>query len=138
MAIDRDAPIGVTYTESIASGVGNSFTVNVPSRAIVTFVIAAAAADFDADGDIDGADFLAWQAGYGLESGAGRSQGDANGDGAVNGADLILWRTQVGQSSAALEPGITVPEPAVLALASLGAIALDLRWIARLHAAMSS
>jgi hypothetical protein len=79
-------------------------------------------ADFDGDGDVDGADFLTWQRGNGISSGASPAQGDANGDMAVNGADLAVFRMQFGQTG-----GVSaVPEPAttLLALAaSLGAVA---------------
>lgn len=67
---------------------------------------AAGNADFDGDGDVDGRDFLAWQRGFGIASGASLAQGDANGDGAVNAADLEFWSDQYGASSnmyAALE-----------------------------------
>ncbi len=54
-------------------------------------------ADFDSDGDIDGADFLAWQRGFGiLAPNASPSDGDANGDQAINGVDLGIWESQFG------------------------------------------
>ena len=53
-------------------------------------------ADFDNDGDADGADFLAWQRSNGLATGATKAQGDANSDGAVNADDLALWKSQFG------------------------------------------
>lgn len=81
-------------------------------------------ADFDGDGDVDGQDFLTWQRGFGITSGASLIQGDANGDGAVNVDDLGFWSDQYGVNSnmyAALEqtqgmqpPGFfahSVPEP---------------------------
>jgi hypothetical protein len=55
-------------------------------------------ADFDADTDVDGADFLAWQRGFGLSSGAAKSDGDATGDGAVRGGDLAAWQSTFGDS----------------------------------------
>jgi hypothetical protein len=63
-------------------------------------------ADFDADGDVDGQDFLRWQTGVG-KIGAMRHDGDSNGDGAVNQADLAVWRQQFGST---MTTG--VPEPA--------------------------
>lgn len=50
--------------------------------------------DFDGDNDVDGSDFLAWQRGFGLTSGAAPGDGDANGDGAVDAADLTVWDDQ--------------------------------------------
>ena len=48
-------------------------------------------ADFDLDADVDGADFLASQPGFGLISGAEHSEGDADGNEAVDGQDLAIW-----------------------------------------------
>jgi hypothetical protein len=70
----------------------------------------ASAADFDADGDVDGGDFLAWQRGLGISSGAQRGQGDANGDGAVTAADLAAWRAGFPAALARAAVG-AVPEP---------------------------
>ena len=58
-------------------------------------------ADFDTDGDIDGADFLAWQRGFGtIAPNATAADGDANGDQAVDAADLVVWEDQFGQPAA--------------------------------------
>jgi Concanavalin A-like lectin/glucanases superfamily len=77
-------------------------------------------ADFDADGDVDGADFLTWQLGNG--SAGGLAQGDANGDGVVDAADVAVWRSQFGTSSGA---GVAqVPEPSSAILISLVLISL--------------
>jgi hypothetical protein len=56
-------------------------------------------ADFDASGAVDGADFLAWQRGFGLTSGAAAADGDANGDQMVDAADLAFWSAGFGESS---------------------------------------
>ena len=48
--------------------------------------------DFDGDGDVDGADFLKWQAGFPTASGATRADGDADGDGDVDGQDFLIWQ----------------------------------------------
>ncbi len=50
----------------------------------------AMSADFDLDRDVDGADFLAWQRGYGADS-ATHLGGDANVDGVVHANDLAIW-----------------------------------------------
>lgn len=66
-------------------------------------------ADFDEDGDVDGADFLSWQRGYGILSGAAHSQGDANGSGTVDVFDWAVWQEQYGQIP--LTATLLVPEP---------------------------
>ncbi len=66
-------------------------------------------ADFTSDGNIDGADFLAWQKGYGLEVGATLADGDANGSSSVNVFDLAVWKQQFG--TPALLGVTAIPEP---------------------------
>ncbi|MCC6493644.1 MAG: hypothetical protein IT424_11565 [Pirellulales bacterium] len=82
----------------------------------------AASADFDADGDVDGADLLIWQRGLAATS-AGLSQGDANGDAVVDQLDLDIWKRTYGgvMASEAAATGAAVPEAAAAALA-LGAL----------------
>jgi hypothetical protein len=58
-------------------------------------VQAAQPGDFNEDGTVDGADFLAWQRGQGTTQGATIADGDADGDGAVGASDLALWSTGV-------------------------------------------
>jgi hypothetical protein len=104
----------------------NAYTANddvVENRPLITYTTSVALenADFDDDGDVDGADFLAWQVNLGTAVGASREQGDANGDGAVDDSDLNVWTTQFG-AGAALAPQAT-PEPSALALALLAAAA---------------
>jgi hypothetical protein len=79
--------------------------------------VEAATADFDADSDIDGADFLAWQQGFGILNEAQPGQGDANHDGKVNAGDLVVWHEQFGSTQPAATA--SVPEPASLALVSM-------------------
>jgi hypothetical protein len=73
-------------------------------------------ADFDADGDVDGADFLTWQRGNGIDSAATPGQGDANGDGTVNAVDLNIWANQYGtiSSGSRQAQAMAVPEPTAL------------------------
>lgn len=54
-------------------------------------------ADFNADGDIDGLDFLAWQRGFGANN-ALASDGDSDRDGDVDAVDLSNWQEQYPQS----------------------------------------
>jgi hypothetical protein len=67
-------------------------------------------ADFDGDGDVDGADFLSWQVGFGTGAGANHGQGDSNADGDVDADDLAAWTSQYG-SHAITAATAAVPEP---------------------------
>jgi hypothetical protein len=58
---------------------------------------ATAAGDVDADGDADGADFLAWQRALGTRDG----WVDADDSGAVNGGDLDVWTEHFGGGAVA-------------------------------------
>jgi hypothetical protein len=83
-------------------------------------------ADFDADGDVDGADFLLWQRGLGTTGTAQLINGDANGDTNVNAADLAVWQAQFSGTPASAAVS-AVPEPVSVALivsAATGALVL--------------
>jgi hypothetical protein len=84
-------------------------------------------ADFDNDGDVDGADFLTWQRGLGITTGATNGQGDADGNGAVNAADLAAWKASFGP--AAIGAAGAVPEPTTVVLVglALGAVVANRR-----------
>ncbi|MCC7085698.1 MAG: hypothetical protein IT427_11910 [Pirellulales bacterium] len=74
--------------------------------------------DFDGNGTVDGADFVAWQTNFPKSGGAVLTQGDANGDGNVDGADFVIWQTNFpfAPSSAASH----VPEPTAILAALIG------------------
>jgi hypothetical protein len=85
-------------------------------------VVSAAAVedgDFNADGAVDGADFLAWQRGVGGV--ASLANGDANDDGVVDSADLEIWTEQFGGGAGAIT---AVPEPTVACLAAIAFVAV--------------
>jgi len=50
------------------------------------------AADFDSDGDVDGADLAKWRTGFGSIGAPTRAQGNTDGDGDVDGADFLFWQ----------------------------------------------
>jgi hypothetical protein len=87
---------------------------------------AAEDADFDGDNDVDGADFLIWQRGFGGAN-TTNADGNADDDSDVDAADLAIWQAKFG-----VPPQVAavaaVPEPAALSLvASAGAVLLLLR-----------
>ncbi len=74
--------------------------------------------DFDADGDVDGDDFLRWQAGYAI--GSTLSEGDADDDGDVDGGDFLLWQANYGSSGfGGGNVTMVIPEPSLLALTGI-------------------
>ncbi|MEM8947299.1 MAG: PEP-CTERM sorting domain-containing protein, partial [Planctomycetota bacterium] len=80
-------------------------------------------ADFDADGDVDGRDFLTWQANYGAIVNASRGDGDADGDGDVDSDDLVVLHTAIAATSPAFAANLlAVPEPSSLLVAASGLI----------------
>jgi alpha-L-rhamnosidase/acyl-CoA thioesterase-1 len=66
--------------------------------------------DFNADGRVDGRDFLRWQRDFGASlpqfTGA-----DGNGDYVVDGADLALWQQYYGGAGAVVTSAVFVAEP---------------------------
>ncbi len=119
--------LGTVFNPAAARDVAFEFLLGGETEATFGAVVyeATGNANFDGDGDVDGADFLLWQRGVGITNGATLAQGDANGDGAVNGADLVIWRSQYGQGGATVAAASAVPEPASGSLAAawvLGAL----------------
>ncbi|MCC6491584.1 MAG: hypothetical protein IT424_01025 [Pirellulales bacterium] len=78
------------------------------------------AGDYDANGKVDGGDFLVWQRSFGaaVTPGAGA---DGSNNGILDAADLGVWKTHFGASAAAASgpASAAVPEPASLAAAVL-------------------
>jgi hypothetical protein len=84
--------------------------------------VAAQPGDFDGDGDVDGADFVAWQTNFPKASGATLAEGDADGDGDVDGADFVVWQTNF-----PFTPGggaSPIPEPGSIVLTIFGSLAI--------------
>jgi hypothetical protein len=67
--------------------------------------------DYDADGNVDDDDFLAWRLAFGM-SGAGLAA-DGNANGVVDAADYVIWRNNQGASvhASMAAGGVAIPEP---------------------------
>jgi uncharacterized protein YjbI with pentapeptide repeats len=139
--VDLSAQIGRTFSLFNWTGVepAGEFHVTSPYRwdlsrlyttgEVTLRSIPLLAGDFDSDGDVDGADFVAWQTHVPRGSGATLAQGDADGDGDVDGADFIEWQTNAPFTPApAASP---VPEPASVFMFSSCAIVMTLWRIRR-------
>jgi lysophospholipase L1-like esterase len=80
--------------------------------------------DFNADGVVDGADFLEWQRTFGATV-APLSGADHNGNGVIDGSDLNAWRIGVSAATPALGAALqVVPEPAASTLALFFSLAI--------------
>jgi prepilin-type N-terminal cleavage/methylation domain-containing protein len=90
-----------------------------PKLEIVYDIVAPRTGDFDADGDVDGADFLLWQCSQGAEV-TPHLGADGNGDGRVDRGDLASWQNHFGP--AATGSAAAVPEPATAAAALATAV----------------
>jgi hypothetical protein len=84
-------------------------------------------ADFNHDGFVRIDDLMALREGFGIESGATNSQGDADLDGDVDGADFLVWQRNLDAAAPVASANSAVPEPASAALALLAAVALHPR-----------
>jgi hypothetical protein len=90
-------------------------------NSVVLTVSPAFTADFDEDGDVDGADLEQWQGDFGANA-----LSDADDDGDSDGADFLAWQRQLG-SGVAVPAGGAAPEPMSLLLISLAALAIPRR-----------
>jgi hypothetical protein len=68
-------------------------------------------ADFDGNGEVNGADLIRWQSNFGTNAGADRAMGDADRDGDVDGRDFLLWQKFAGFGGQSLTASLAVPEP---------------------------
>ncbi|MCC7085921.1 MAG: hypothetical protein IT427_13040, partial [Pirellulales bacterium] len=129
--VDAAGQIGRTFDLFDWTGVAPTGTFNVAgpytwnlsqlytTGEVTLLLIGSTSGDFDADGDVDGADFVAWQTHFPTPSGATPADGDADADGDVDEADFVRWQTNF--PSAPSPSAAPVPEPATWLLA-LGAI----------------
>ena len=125
-SISTAYPLEHIYLTELPPG---TYTLKVSSDTIRDYGIAwrmstifdSADPDFNDNGAVDGADFLAWQRGVGTLVDAPPSIGDADGDGDVDADDLALFATAYGAvipAQAPLSSASAIPEPASVFLAA--------------------
>lgn len=93
--------------------------------------------DADSDGDVDSADMVAWEGGFGLSAGASSLDGDSDLDGDVDGGDFLNWQRGMSSLSSSNAGAATaIPEPTSWLLGVLAIVYYLLwRWRQRLLAA---
>lgn len=113
-----DMPAGLLFDVVYAPNLVQLVVVNAPIYS----------ADFNLDGNVDGADLAQWHGDFG-EPGNGDS--DADNDGDSDGVDFLAWQQQFGSVPIMPAAG-SVPEPTSVAM--LVPVTAGLRWRRRLIA----
>jgi hypothetical protein len=98
----------VGFGYALSNGAGAGVAIWSPDAAV-------AEADFDEDGQVDGADLAAWKQGFGTTESALHDDGDADEDGNVDGADFLMWQQQFASESTT-QARTSIPEPAGAAI----------------------
>jgi hypothetical protein len=80
--------------------------------------------DSNANGSVNGNDFLTWQTGFGIETYASPRDGDADWDADVDSDDLAMWQANFGAGAQATPIVAGVPEASSLVLLLLGGLSL--------------
>jgi hypothetical protein len=129
-----------TVNDGTSIGLGAAFSVGGAHDLVFRYGVVSNlvnSADFDLDGDVDGADFLTWQRGLGKADPITRADGDADdldpdGDGpllkSVDANDLAIWKAAWQQRSTLVQGFVRyvttgvegVPEPGSLMIAGMG------------------
>jgi hypothetical protein len=76
-------------------------------------------ADFNEDGDVDGADLLTWRNAYGSNA-----NGDTDADSDTDGRDFLVWQREF-TGSGPLSAGTAIPEPGLATLAITALLCLS-------------
>lgn len=124
LGFDGEVDVRDLWQRTNVGTVEGIFSTDLGSHAAQLYLltpIEAITADFDEDGDVDGRDFLVWQRGVGISSGATLGQGDADHDGDVDGNDLAVWSAQFGGEGLVAQ-SVTIPEPSSVILAFIGSL----------------
>jgi hypothetical protein len=110
------APAGAVEARLVLQFVqpNNQFgAVHIDDVSFAVLLHAAERGDYDANGVVDQADYLVWQATFGSNTQLGA---DGNGDGIIDSADYVVWRNNFEVAASATASDSIVPEPVGLPL----------------------
>lgn len=130
-----NAPMQLIVSTSQVGNLSASYTLEFSSDSLPTalhesLAIAAYATvlrhgDYNADGKVDGSDYVVWRKTRGQSVSPAYSHADDNGDSQVTDADYYAWRAaftgSFGSGSSNLAGPLGVPEPATTILGLIGA-----------------
>lgn len=118
-----------TFSNGILASLGTRLKLHVfynPSD-VTLAVVPALAGDFNANGVVDGADYVVWRNTVG-QTGIGLAA-DSNLDRQVNIVDLAIWRGNFGAMVPGSGSGGSIPEPATLSIVVIGLATMSCqRW----------
>jgi hypothetical protein len=106
----------------LAIGAGNQFNYLMPAMSVTTLVLTTMPGDYNADGKVDGADYLVWR----KKLGSSTSLNNGDDTPGVGYDDYTRWRAHFGQSSAGLGASGEVPEATSIVLVLVGLLQLQL------------
>jgi hypothetical protein len=116
-----NADNGFTYVTVVENFVTKAFY-RFPTGTVDPKGFVPSAADFQEDGDVDGADLDLWADGFGASGSATHMEGDADGDGDSDGKDFLTWQRQCDGNTAVSAAAHDVPEPGGVTLVVLAAM----------------
>lgn len=109
----------------LGNGLGFAVTTDAIARTVTLDVVASTlplTGDYNADGQVDMADYTIWRDALGSTVSEAGMGADGNADGVVTEADYHAWQIRYAASTASLAASAKVPEPATIALACIPTI----------------
>jgi hypothetical protein len=121
--VDYNATMQLVDIQLLTGPGGTPIPADISGASGADYENLGATADFDIDGDVDGADLLTWQQHSGTTTGAVRMDGNSNvaTDGDVDADDLTVWKAQFGDGGATAAI-FAAPEPATLTLLAVAGL----------------
>jgi hypothetical protein len=125
--VDSSTLAAGLYGQALYIRLGTTVAGGITDFDNVRLEIVPPAGDFNGDLQVNNEDFLIWQRGFGIASGAAVTEGDADDDGDVDGDDLTKWKMNFGFGSTSVAAATPEPSAGLLGWISLGGCCLRFR-----------